>query len=102
MRIPKKKVVTDKIKKIFEFLSPEYLKIFNSLLWNKLLKKNWVDIKNINGNISKTNIGVFIKDKYKGKKELTSVPLKKSNSVNKLRIRIKLKNIKKTLSKDVK
>ena len=43
-----------------------------------------------------------LKDKYKGKKELTCISLKKSNSVSKLRIRIKLKNIKKTLSKDVK
>ena len=102
MRIPKKNVVIARIEKIFEFLSPEYLNIFNSLLLNKLLKKNWVDIKNINGNISKINIGVFIKDKYRGKKKLTSIPLKKSNSVSKLRIRIKLKNMKKTLSKDVK
>ena len=39
MRIPKKKVVIARIEKIFEFLSPEYLNIFNSLLLNKLLKK---------------------------------------------------------------
>ena len=56
-----------KIENIFVFLSPEYLKIFISLSVNKLLKKNWVDIKKINGNISKTKIGVFISDKYSGK-----------------------------------
>jgi hypothetical protein len=44
-------------------LSPEYLKIFISLSVKRLLKKNCVDIKKINGNISKTNIGVFIRDK---------------------------------------
>tara|TARA_B100000035_G_C20968938_1_gene540135 strand:+ start:337 stop:543 length:207 start_codon:yes stop_codon:yes gene_type:complete len=65
-----------------------------------LLKKNWVDIKNIKGNISNTNIGVLIKDKYKGNKVLTSLFLKKSNSVSKLRMNIKLKKTKKTFIKD--
>ena len=102
MRIPAKKVVKVKIENIFEFLSPEYLKIFISSLLNKLLKKNWVEIKNINGNISKTNIGVLISDKYKGNNVLTSLFLKKSNSVSKLRTNIKLKKTKKTFNKDVK
>tara|TARA_B100001287_G_scaffold259342_1_gene246460 strand:- start:1227 stop:1457 length:231 start_codon:yes stop_codon:yes gene_type:complete len=74
--------------------------MFISLLLNKLLKKNCVDIKNINGNISKTNIGVFIKDKYSGNKELTLISLKNSNSVNKLSIKIRLKKIKKIFIKD--
>ena len=52
-----------KIEKIFEFFNPEYFNIFISLLLNKLLKKTCVEIKNINGNISNTNIGVFINDK---------------------------------------
>tara|TARA_B100000989_G_scaffold297688_1_gene284333 strand:+ start:806 stop:982 length:177 start_codon:yes stop_codon:yes gene_type:complete len=56
-----------KIENIFVFLSPEYLKIFISLSVKRLLKKNCVDIKKINGNISKTNIGVFIRERYKGK-----------------------------------
>ena len=36
------------------------------IFWDSLksvLKKNCVDIKKMNGNISKTNIGVFIRDK---------------------------------------
>tara|TARA_Y100000768_G_C23684698_1_gene543981 strand:+ start:109 stop:285 length:177 start_codon:yes stop_codon:yes gene_type:complete len=56
-----------KIENILVFLSPEYLKILISLSVSKLLKKNWVDIKKINGNISKTRIGVLISDKYNGK-----------------------------------
>ena len=64
-----------------------------------MLKKTCVEIRNINGNISNTNIGVFINDKYSGKKELTSSPLKNSSSVSKLRINIKLKNIMKILIK---
>ena len=87
------------IEKIFEFLNPEYLNIFISLLLKRLLKKTCVEIRNINGNISNTNIGVFINDKYSGKKELTSSSLKNSSSVSKLRINIKLKNIRKILIK---
>tara|TARA_B100000401_G_scaffold424240_1_gene352831 strand:- start:346 stop:522 length:177 start_codon:yes stop_codon:yes gene_type:complete len=56
-----------KIENIFVFLSPEYLKIFISLSVKRLLKKNCVDIKKINGNISKTNIGVFRSERYGGK-----------------------------------
>tara|TARA_B100000963_G_scaffold359480_1_gene386931 strand:+ start:2444 stop:2641 length:198 start_codon:yes stop_codon:yes gene_type:complete len=65
--MPTKKVVIIKIENIFVFLSPEYLKIFISLSVKRLLKKNCVDIKKINGNISKTNIGVFKSERYKGK-----------------------------------
>ena len=60
---PINNVVIAIIENIFVFFSPEYLKIFISLSANKLLKKNCVEIKKIKGNISKTNIGVFIKDK---------------------------------------
>ena len=63
IKIPTKKVVIARIENIFVFFSPEYLNIFISLSVKSVLKKNWVDIKKINGNISKTNIGVFIKDK---------------------------------------
>ena len=52
-----------KIENIFVFLNPEYLKIFISLSEKSVLKKNCVDIKKIKGNISKTNIGVFMRDK---------------------------------------
>ena len=63
INMPSTKVVILIIEKILEFFKPEYLKIFISLFLNKLLKKTWVDIKNMNGNISKTNIGVLISDK---------------------------------------
>ena len=59
INIPNKKVVILKIEKIFEFFNPEYFNIFISLLSNKLLKKTCVEIKNINGNISNTNIEEF-------------------------------------------
>ena len=61
--IPIKKVVIAIIENIFVFLSPEYLKMLISLSVKSVLKKNCVDIKKINGNISKTNIGVFIKER---------------------------------------
>ena len=35
---------------ILEFFNPEYLKIFSSLLLNKVIKNNCVVIKNIKGN----------------------------------------------------
>ena len=85
---------------IFVFLSPEYLNIFISLSLKRVLKKNCVEIKKMNGNISKTNIGVFIKDKQSGKYDFTFVCLKNSNSVNKFKIYIKQKKIKKTFTKD--
>ena len=65
--MPIKNIVTARIENIFVFFSPEYLKIFISLSVKRVLKKNCVDIKKMKGNISKTNIGVFIRDKYSGK-----------------------------------
>tara|TARA_B100002019_G_scaffold248481_1_gene227446 strand:- start:114 stop:299 length:186 start_codon:yes stop_codon:yes gene_type:complete len=61
--MPMKNVVIVIMENIFVFFSPEYLKMFISLSVKSVLKKNCVDIKKINGNISKTNIGVFIRDK---------------------------------------
>tara|TARA_B100001248_G_scaffold155770_1_gene117250 strand:+ start:27 stop:227 length:201 start_codon:yes stop_codon:yes gene_type:complete len=61
--IPIKNIVTARIENIFVFLRPEYLNILISFSAKRVLKKNCVDIKKINGNISKTNIGVFISDK---------------------------------------
>ena len=66
INIPKTNVAVLIIEKIFEFFNPEYLNIFISLLLKRLLKKTCVEIRNINGNISNTNIGVFINDKYSG------------------------------------
>ena len=47
-------------------VKPENLKINNSFLFKVLIKKNWVDIKKINGKMSKIIAGVFIKDKNNG------------------------------------
>tara|TARA_Y100000389_G_C17084914_1_gene328417 strand:+ start:373 stop:522 length:150 start_codon:yes stop_codon:yes gene_type:complete len=48
------------------FLRPEYLKILISLLLNNLIKKNCVDIRNINGNISKIIEGELKSERYIG------------------------------------
>ena len=42
---------------IFEFVKPEYLKIWIWLSLNKFIKNAWVEIKKINGNISKRSDG---------------------------------------------
>ena len=81
---------------ILEFFNPEYLKIFSSLLLNKVIKNNCVVIKNIKGNNSNIYVGEFNKDKYIGKKVLTLISLKKSNSPSKLRIKVKQNIIIKT------
>ena len=63
----KKKLIKLIINKIFEFLRPEYLKILNWLLLNNVMKKSWVEIRKINGNISKIKVGELRSDKYIGK-----------------------------------
>jgi hypothetical protein len=63
---PIKKVKKLNILIIFIFLSPEYLKIFISLLLNNFIKKNCVEIKKIKGNISKTIEGELKNDRYRG------------------------------------
>ena len=63
MIIPKIKLSVLVIIRIFEFLRPEYLKIINSLLLNRVIKNNWVEIKNMNGNISNTKVGEFKRDR---------------------------------------
>ena len=50
------------IYKITEFFSPEYLKICIWLSLKIFIKKNWVEIKKIKGNISKSNEGEFNKE----------------------------------------
>ena len=87
---PRIKLTVHVIKRILEFLRPEYLKILSSLLLNSVMKNNWVEIKKINGNISNINAGEFRRDKYIGKKALTFISLKKSSSVNKFKKNIKL------------
>ena len=66
------------------------------------MKKNCVDIKKINGNISKSSDGAFSNAMYNGKKYLTSIFLKNSISVSKFNNITKLKKIIVTNKKDLK
>tara|TARA_B100000676_G_C17236817_1_gene416639 strand:+ start:130 stop:339 length:210 start_codon:yes stop_codon:yes gene_type:complete len=52
-----------KILIILEFLRPEYFRVTNSLLSKSLIKKICIDIKNINGDMSKINAGELSKAK---------------------------------------
>jgi hypothetical protein len=76
--------------KIFEFLRPEYLKILNSLFWKSVIKNNCVEIKKINGNISNISVGEFKRERYTGKRLLTFSFLKKSSSLSKFNMNIRL------------
>ena len=60
------------------------------------MKKSCVEIRNIKGNISNIKVGELRSDKYIGKKLLTLISLKKSNSLNRLSMKIKLNIINKT------
>ena len=74
---------------IFRLLRPLIFKNSNSFLLNISIKKNWDEIKNIKGKISKIIVGVFIIDNKKGNKKLTFKSLKKEISSNIFRIKIK-------------
>jgi len=80
------------IHKTLEFLRPEYLNISNSLLLKSLIKKNCVESKKINGNISNNIEGEFKRDKNKVKLIPTLTSLKKSSSDNMFRIKTKNNN----------
>ena len=84
------------IHKIFEFFKPEYLKILSWLLLNKVMKKSWVEIKKIKGNISKIKDGEFNSDKYIGIELSTLIFLKKSNSLSKFNNNMRLNIIRET------
>ena len=62
-KVINKKPITKELKliidKITEFFSPEYLKICIWLSLNIPIKKNWVETKKMNGNISKSKEGEF-------------------------------------------
>ena len=87
---------------IVEFLSPEYLKICIWLSLNKLIKKNWVEIKNIKGNISNIIVGEFNKERYMGNRGFTSISLKNSSSVSTVKIKTRLRITEKTYKNDFK
>tara|TARA_Y100000816_G_scaffold207153_1_gene153055 strand:+ start:2793 stop:2960 length:168 start_codon:yes stop_codon:yes gene_type:complete len=55
-----------------------------------------VEIRKIKGNISNIKVGEFRIDRYTGKKLSTLISLKKSNSLRRLRIKIKLNITKET------
>ena len=98
---PAKIALILKIKRIFEFFKPEYLKTSISLLLKSLIKKICVAINNINGKISKSIDGEFNKDKNNKKFVSIFISLKKSNSVNIFKIKTKLKVINETKNKDL-
>ena len=77
--------------KIFVFFRPEYLKISISLFEKSLIKNNWVEIRKINGNISKIVAGEFSNDKNKVRLIPTFISLKNSNSDKIFKIKTKLK-----------
>ena len=62
---------------IFELLKPKFLKEIFSFCSINLIKKNWVVIKNINGNISNIIDGIFKMVKKIGSPIGTSKSLKK-------------------------
>ena len=62
---------------IFELLKPKFLKEIFSFCSINLMKKNWVEIKNINGNISNIIDGIFKKVKNIGILTETFKSLKK-------------------------
>ena len=64
---PNKKETIEIMLIIFEFFNPEYLNMLISLLLNRLIKKSWVEIKNMKGNISKIKVGELRIDKKSGK-----------------------------------
>tara|TARA_B110000008_G_C16764705_1_gene482094 strand:+ start:237 stop:434 length:198 start_codon:yes stop_codon:yes gene_type:complete len=59
IKIPRKKENKPIILTILEFFRPEYLNISIWLSLKRFMKKTCVDIKNINGNISKIKDGEF-------------------------------------------
>ena len=80
--IPITNVVKEISFNIFVLSKPKFFKAISSCLSDSLMKKNWVLIKKINGNISYNTEGTFNKVKKNGTKKLTLVSLKKEISSN--------------------
>ena len=74
---------------------PKFLKAINSCLSANLIKKNWVLIKKINGNISYNTEGTFNIVKKNGTKKLILISLKKEISSNMVKTKARHKKIKK-------
>ena len=77
---------------ILELLKPKFLNEIFSFCSINFTKKNWVDIKNINGNISNIIDGIFKKVKNIG------IPIETSKSLKKF-ISSKIFNIKANVTK---
>ena len=88
--------------KTFVLVTPKFLKAINSCLSDNLIKKNWVLIKKINGNISYKTEGALNNVKKNGTKKLISESLKKEISSNIVKTKARLKKIKKIFPNDAK
>ncbi len=86
---------------IIKLVRPLYLKISNSFLSIRQIKKTCVDNKKINGSISNIIEGVFRNDKKIRYKKLISKFLKKSICSRILVIKIIIKKEKKTFKKEI-
>ena len=75
--IPINNVVKEINFNTFILFKPKFFKAINSCLSANLIKKNWVLIKKINGNISYNTEGTFNNVKKNGTKKLISISLKK-------------------------
>ena len=79
---------------ILELLKPKFLNEIFSFCSINFTKKNWVDIKNINGKISNIIDGIFKKVKNIGTPIETSKSLKKFISSKIFKIKAKVTKIK--------
>ena len=93
--IPINNVVKEINFSTFVLSKPKFLKAINSCLSANLIKKNWVLIKKINGNISYNIEGTFNNVKKNGTKKLISISLKKEISSNIVKTKARHKKIKK-------
>ena len=91
--IPINSVVKEINFKTFVLFKPKFLKAINSCLSANLIKKNWVLIKKINGNISYKTEGTFNSVNKNGTIKLISISLKKEISSNILKTNARLKKI---------
>ena len=87
---------------ILKLFKPEYLKISSSFESISFMKKTCVDIKKMNGSISKIIDGAFKNDKKIKYEKVKFASLKKSNCSNRVIIIVIKKNIRKIFKKELK
>tara|TARA_B100000579_G_C22818010_1_gene848989 strand:+ start:1613 stop:1918 length:306 start_codon:yes stop_codon:yes gene_type:complete len=93
------KELIDKIPISLILLKLIFLKISSSSLSINLIKRNCVDIKKINGNVSYTIVGAVNSVRSIGNNEFTSISLKKETSSNIFNIIEREKKISETKNK---